>query len=501
MPAQASPFLRRTLSVGVVAAAFAYVGASLDGRPSHAQAPHPSTAQTVAFTQPTLIADVAEKALPSVVSIRTERAVARQHPLIERFFRRYGNGEGLEEFEGFEGEGELRDEEVEREIERLVPSGQGSGVIVDKSGTVVTNHHVVADADAIIVVLADGTELRAKKKGSDPQSDLAVLQIEAPPKSLVPLPWGDSETLRLGEIVLAIGNPFGLEGTVTMGIVSAKGRSDVRIAAYEDFIQTDAAINPGNSGGALIDLHGRLVGINSAIASRSGGSNGVGFAIPTHMVRPIVADLLDDGHVSRAKLGVHLQELTPDLATKLELQRAQGALVAHVEQGSPAEKAGFQRGDVVVEVDDRPVRTTSQLRNYVSMRRVGSDVDVTVMRGGKERVLHAKLGAMDGPVVTAEEKAEDRSALAGVTVAPLDSRTRALAQVPDGLQGGVVVVDIDEDSEAAREGLRKGDVILEVDRQAVSDVAGFNKAVGSGKGAPLLLIRRKAETRYLTWTR
>jgi S1-C subfamily serine protease len=274
-----------------------------------------------------------------------------------------------------------------------VESGIGSGVIVDK-GVVVTNNHVVANADSMSVVLHDGTELQAKVIGTDPKSDLAVLRLVDPPDGLVALPVGDSDALRLGEPVLAVGNPFNVGQTVTMGIVSALGRSNMNINDYEDFIQTDAAINPGNSGGALVDLRGRLVGVNTAIYSRTGGSNGIGFAIPVSMVRYVVDEILEDGRVDRGFLGVSIQDVTPGQRRQLGLIGSGGALVSGVGARSPAEEAGIEPGDVVVEFDGEPVTGSSRFRIAVAAAGPEQPFTLAVLRDGARTDLAGTTGVL-----------------------------------------------------------------------------------------------------------
>ena len=270
----------------------------------------------------------------------------------------------------------------------------GSGVIVTDQGRILTNAHVVAGAEAVRVTLSDGTELDAKVVGTDAQSDLAVLQLEGELPTLRPIPIGDSSTLRLGEVVLAVGNPFGVGQAVTMGIVSAKGRAALGMIDYEDFIQTDAAINPGNSGGALIDLDGNLVGINTAIVSRSGGYEGIGFAIPTNMAAPIMKMLVEDGKVSRGYIGVMLQTLTRDVATKQKLSVKRGVLVSSVMDGGPASKAGIAQGDVIVSVDGKSVDDVGKLRNHIAMKGADQTVELELVRGKDRKKLSMKTAAL-----------------------------------------------------------------------------------------------------------
>ncbi|HSD86692.1 MAG TPA: trypsin-like peptidase domain-containing protein [Kofleriaceae bacterium] len=314
------------------------------------------------------IADVAERMVDSVVNISTEAVIEQEaDPFFGDFF------------------GPAQPQKME---------GKGSGVIVTANGRILTNAHVINGATNISVTLQDGTELKAKVIGKDPRADLAVLQLEGKFPALKPIPWGDSSGLRLGEIVLAIGDGMGVGKSVSMGIVSAKGRG-LRIAEYEDFIQTDAAINPGNSGGALVNLKGELIGINTAIASRSGGYQGIGFAIPTNMAKPIMEQLMKDGKVSRGYLGIGIATVNSAIASQYSLPAARGVLVASVEDGSPAEKAGLIAGDVITAINGTPVRTDDALKNTIAMIKPGSSVDLDVVhKEGKTASVKAKLAEL-----------------------------------------------------------------------------------------------------------
>jgi len=313
------------------------------------------------------IPDVAEGVMPSVVSIFTLTA-PRQDPLLSLF--------GLQH--------------------RGKPAqGLGSGVIVDPAGIVVTNNHVVAGADRIQVNLHDGRVFKAELIGRDAPTDLAIIRITEDVADLVAIPLGDSDSLRIGEFVLAVGNPFGLSGTVTLGIVSALGRGGIDVAKYEDFIQTDAAINPGNSGGALIDSQGNLVGINTAISSRSGGYDGIGFAIPTNMVRPVLDRLLRFGRIDRSFLGVGLEQVNAQVAEQLALPGdTQGAVVTQVWRNTPAAAAGLKAGDVVVAFDGAPIASVLKLRNELALAGVGTQVELGILRDGKTRIVKTQLARM-----------------------------------------------------------------------------------------------------------
>jgi serine protease Do len=322
------------------------------------------------------IADVAERVVESVVNISTSHVVQTGPASFDPFF--------LDPFSP--GAGEVGDRKA---------MSKGSGVIVTAGGRILTNAHVIKDADDIRVTLQDGNDYDARVIGVDPKADLAVIQLKGPVPVLRPLTFGDSSTLRLGEVVLAIGDPFGVGKSVTMGIVSAKGRGGMGIEEYEDFIQTDAAINPGNSGGALVNLKGELVGINTAIASKSGGYAGIGFAIPTHMARPIMEMLIKDGKVSRGYLGVSIATVTPALAKQHNLPAQRGAMVANLDPDGPAARSGLAEGDVVVALNGSEIKTSDVLRNTIAMIKPGTTVDLQVVRrNGTREAVKAKLGEL-----------------------------------------------------------------------------------------------------------
>ena len=410
-----------------------------------------------------------------VVNVRSTKVVRRRHPMFGHPFFDFRRG--------------LPRERRARSL--------GSGVIVTADGVVLTNHHVVKQAAEIVVTLADDREYPAEVVGSDPKSDVAVLRIKGAPSGVQPLKLGDSSKLRLGEVVLAIGNPFGVGQTVTMGIVSAKGRANMGIVDYEDFIQTDAAINPGNSGGALIDMSGKLIGINTAILSRTGGYQGIGFAIPSNMARPIMNSLVKHGKVVRGWLGVTIQDLKPDLAKALGLAHTKGVLIADVRKGSPAAEAGLERGDVVLAFNGKRVNSTAKLRNFTAAAGKGAKVKLKLLRKGERLTVDVKLGEM--PSTVGHTAKLDRSAgtLGGLTVRTLDRATRAKYHVPARVGPGVVVTAVKRRAPAARAGLRPGDVILEVDRRPVRSAAQFTSRYRRATGKMLLLVFRHGSTMYL----
>lgn len=348
--------------------------------------------------------------------------------------------------------------------------GLGSGVIVSKDGYILTNNHVVENADEVKVGLNDGRELPAKVVGTDSKTDVAVLKVEA--NDLAPLPLADSDQIEVGDLVLAVGNPFGIGQTVTMGIVSATGRATIGLA-YEDFIQTDAAINPGNSGGALVDGEGRLVGINTAILSRSGGNQGIGFAIPSNLARSVMESLIKNGRVIRGYMGLLPQDVTPGLAEQFDWKdHTGGALVAEVTPKSPAEKAGFEHGDIIVEFNGKPIKDARHLRLQVAQVAPGTKVPVKVIRDGDQKTLEVVLKEFpkDDALARREFGGDTESStsdtLDGVTVADIDAAARRQLGLPATLKGALVV-QVDEQSASYEAGLRQGDVVLEINRKPV----------------------------------
>jgi serine protease Do len=451
-------------------------------------------AQAVATTTPADLpappvnfAPVVKAVTPAVVNISTTRVVrsteSEEQQFDDPFFRRFFGDEFFRRFG------------IPRERRQ---SSLGSGVIVDPAGYIITNNHVIANADEIKIVMSDKREFSGKVVGTDPKTDLAVLRIENGNKDLPTIKWGDSDKLEVGEYVLAIGNPFGLNQTVTMGIVSAVGRANVGIADYEDFIQTDAAINPGNSGGAMVNARGELVGINTAIFSRSGGYMGIGFAVPSNMVRNVMDSLIESGKVVRGWLGVSIQGVTPDLAKNFGLPDAKGALVSEVLPGSPAAKAGIKSGDVIVDFDGKYVEDQTALRNIVAQTPVGKNVKVKVVRDKKTKTVRVNIGEQPKDVASVGEEsggtqgATENKALAGLEVRNLTPDVAERLGLPADSKG-VVITDIDPASKAAAAGLRIGDMITEINREPVKNVEDFNRIVGKlGKDEhPLLLVKRR----------
>jgi len=421
-------------------------------------------------------ADVVEKAVPAVVNISSKKVVKTNvnvSPFFsDPFFRQFFGDEFLRRFN-------VPRERVERSL--------GSGVIVSPDGFILTNNHLVGKAEEIQVVLPDGREFDAEIVGTDPKSDVAVVKIDG--KNLPTIPIGDSDGLRLGDVVLAIGYPFGIGQTVTMGIVSALGRSNLNIVDYEDFIQTDAAINPGNSGGALINTKGELVGINTAILSRSGGYQGIGFAIPINMAQSIMESIIRYGKVIRGWLGVVIQDVTPQMADMFGLKKPRGVIISDVQKDSPAAKGGIERGDVVISYNGKDVKNITEFRQMVSSTRPGTKVEIVVLRDGKEKKLKVKIGEMPtrGEKVASAEKEAVVPALKGLEVDDVSDYYIRSYDLPEDIKG-VVITAVAPDSRAADAGLREGDVIIEVNRVRVKDMEDFRSVVKKIKGNRVLLL-------------
>ncbi len=408
---------------------------------------------------PTL-APLLQGVTPAVVNISVQsRSAIEDNPLFrDPFFRRFFN---------------IPDQAVQQE------RSAGSGVIVDAaSGYVVTNYHVIKDAQQVTVTLKDMRQFVAKLVGSDPGTDIALLKIEA--KNLQALRLGDSDLLNVGDFVVAIGNPFGLGQTVTSGIVSALGRSGLDLEGYEDFIQTDASINPGNSGGALINLKGELVGINTAIIGPSGANVGIGFAVPSAMVKAVLDQIERFGEVRRGRLGASSEDITHDLARSLGLPSTEGAIISTVESKSPAEQAGLKPGDVITAVNGRPVRRSIDLRNKIGMMPIGETVNLTILRDGKTRTTKIKIAK---PLEVPGTEAETVPQLAGATVANLKAGARGKIE-------GVIVTQVDANSPAWLHGLRPGDVIFGVNRKKVRSVQEFLAALQSSEDRIILNLLR-----------
>jgi serine protease Do len=432
-------------------------------------------------------ADVVDRVAPAVVTIHAARRV--HAPQMQEFF----NDPMFRQFFGPGGGVTPRGNQTQKQM------ALGSGVIVTADGHIITNHHVVDGAEEISVDLNDRRHFDAKLIGSDSPSDLAVLKIQA--SNLPVLSLGDSDKVRVGDICLAVGNPLGVGQTVTMGIISAKGRATEQgNRNFEDFLQTDAAINQGNSGGALVNTQGELIGINSQILSPSGGSIGIGFAIPSNMARNVMDQLTKNGRVSRGRLGVNIQEITPELAQSMNLKDSRGVLVSGVEPGMPAEKAGIREGDVITAVNGARVDDSNSLRNRIAAMSPGTDVALTVLRDGHEEQLHAKLIELkDDNEATASEgggEKESGGGQLGITVETVTADMASRLKLKKAQ--GVVISDIDPNSPAAEAGLQPGDVILEVNHQPVKSGADIRAGVkASGSRPTLLLMNRDGVNHFL----
>lgn len=434
---------------------------------------------------PEAIADTAERVMDAVVNIKAnQRQAQRSVPmpqmppgspfedLFNDFFNRRGPG-------GPGGPGAPGPQPNQR------ASSLGSGFVIDAGGTVVTNNHVIAEANDITVVFNDGTELKAEVVGKDAKTDIAVLKVKSD-KPLKFVKFGDSEKLRIGEWVIAIGNPFGFGGSVSAGIVSAKQRN-IRSGPYDSFIQTDAAINKGNSGGPLFNLEGDVVGINTAIISPSGGSIGIGFSVPASIAVPVIEQLKEFGETRRGWLGVAIQDVDDDTADALKLGRARGAMVINVDEKGPAKTAGLEREDVIIRFDGKDIRRSNDLPRIVAQTPIGKEVDVTVWRGGKEVAKRVTLGRLDeSPQQASVQQREPQNNTAnasvlGLDVTPVTAELRRRYNIKDGVDG-VVVTRVDPNSVAAERRISVGDVIVEVQREAVRSAADIRKRLDTLKG-------------------
>jgi len=486
---------RRSFRIGVIAGSFLVTGivagvllTSGSGPVGQAVA-NPALPLAAIGAAPNGFPSVARATMPAVVNISTSRTVRTGGPQASPFMNDPF-------FKHFFGEEFGRQFQIPRERQE---NSLGSGVIVSPDGYVVTNAHVVDKADEIKVHLSDKREFTGKVVGTDPKSDIAVIKISG--KDLPTITWGDSERIEVGEYVLAIGNPFGLNSTVTLGIVSAVGRANMGIEQYENFIQTDAAINPGNSGGALVNTRGELIGINTAIFSRTGGSMGIGFAIPSNMAKNVMDSLIKTGKVVRGYIGVSIQDLTPKIAKQFGLDKAQGALVGDVVGGTPADKAGVQAGDVITRYNGKPIENTAMLRNAVADTAIGKTVDLEVYRDRKTVPLRITIVEQPADMaraagsVTAGEKS---TALAGLEVSNLTREVARQLNLSRGVQG-VVVSKVEPGSPAAESGILGGDVILELNRKPVHNTGEFSKrAAELGKDdAALVRILRNGQRLFV----
>jgi serine protease Do len=429
--------------------------------------------------------EIASALSPSVVNISTTKVMKRElAPLPDDPFSEF-----FSPFRDFKMPKKWKEQSL------------GSGVIVSPDGYIITNNHVIEQADEIRVTLFDKRSFKAKVIGADNKTDVAVVKIDA--DNLYAVQWGDSDKLQVGEFVLAIGNPYGLSHTITMGIISAVGRANVGIADYEDFIQTDAAINPGNSGGPLVNTRGEVIGINTAIFSKSGGYQGIGFAVPSNMARLVMDQLIQKGKVTRGWLGVTIQEITPELSQKFGLKTAEGALIGDVAKGSPAEKAGLKRGDIILEFNGKKIDDVGNLRNMVAQSKVGARIPLTVMRSGKEYAINVTTSELPKEVSeTAPGNAPEENALEGLTGLDVIELTREISRQLGMTRDekGVVVVRVDPGSAVEDAGMRKGDVIQEIDRKKVTRLDDYTRIAANIRSGDtvLMFINRGGKKFYLT---
>jgi serine protease Do len=435
---------------------------------------------------------VVKSAAPAVVNISSSRVVRAPEgnlgPTDESILRR------------FFGEDFMRQFRIPRERRE---HSLGSGVIVNSNGYILTNSHVVTGATNVKVALSDRREMPGKIIGVDPGTDIAVVKIDTDHLSV--LPFGDSSKVEVGDIALALGNPFGLGRTVTMGIVSATGRGGLGIEDYEDFIQTDASINPGNSGGALINVRGELIGVNTAILSPSGGSLGIGFAVPSNMVRTVMDQIVKTGKVTRGYIGVSVQDITPELAAAMKIPQTRGALIGDVDPKGPAAQNGLQSGDVIVEADGKAIEDSRMLRLIVASKAPGTQLSLRVLRNGQPRNITVKLGELpvketastETPTRQKGSAPETIQSRIGVAVVDLSPEIAQHLKVPDDVKG-VVVANVEEGSPAAEAGLQLGDVVQEVNHKPVHSVADFRSQLAAARGSNpiLLLLNRDGHTLY-----
>ena len=481
--------------LAALAVAFVALVAWRAPEPKAAAAPSPAAVSAPATNSTVLpvasYAPVVQRVEPAVVTIRVEKKLSMQpteQQLPDDFFQRFFGDQFPQQMR--------RGRRMPQQIER----GAGSGVIVSQDGYILTNNHVVDSADTVQVVLPDNRQFSAKVVGTDPATDLAVVKVNA--NSLPTLPFGDSDQARVGDVVLAIGDPLDIGETVTSGIISAKGRAnlDGNTQNYQDFIQTDAPINHGNSGGALVNTNGQLIGINSQILSPNDANIGIGFAIPSNMAKNVMDQLIKNGKVRRAKLGVLVQGITSDMATAMNLPNTQGAIVASVDAGSPAAHAGLKQGDVITEYNGKPVNTMNELRNEIAATTPGSTVSLRVLRDGHPENFSVTLGELES---TSADRGAERSGSHegagkfGMTIGPLTSDDASQIGVPSGTHG-VLVTDVDPDGVAASNDIERGDVIVKVNGHAVTSVDQLKSELNNNGKPSLLLVQRKDQQIFRT---
>ncbi|BBK42304.1 serine protease [Allostella vacuolata] len=490
--------LSRAAAAPAFAVALAAAGAATIIPFATAQTPAPVTAPAGLAAMLPNFADLSDRVSPAVVNVSTERAMRRSGPEMglpqfpegspfNEFFRRY-----FEQGPGRQGQGPGAPPRRAR--------AAGSGFVVDASGFIVTNNHVIEDADEITVTMQDGTELKAKLVGRDPKTDLAVLKVDAG-RPLPYVAFGDSSRARVGEWVVAVGNPFGLGGTVTVGVLSARGR-DLQSGPFDDYLQIDASINRGNSGGPTFNLAGEVIGINTAIYSPNGGSVGIGFAVPSNLAKPVIDQLKATGRVERGWLGVQIQPVTPDIADSVNLDRPRGALVTSVQGDSPAIRAGVRQGDVIVGFNGRTVDRVRDLTQAVAATAAGSRAEVLVWRDGRETRLTASIAKLEADKAAAadNEPADEQSGKLGLALAPIDRDARREHGIPASVKG-VLVASVSPDSAAADKGIRAGDVIVKIGGRSVTNPDEVAERVTAAQGerrkSILLLLNRQGTERFV----
>ncbi|HBG25780.1 MAG: hypothetical protein A2Y10_02200 [Planctomycetes bacterium GWF2_41_51] len=441
-----------------------------------------------------IFAEVAEKVSPAVVFISTEQQVTQRLP--ENYFNPFEDFQNDEFFKRFFGpQFRQRQQQQQPRERKQVRRSQGSGVIISADGYILTNNHVVKDANTITVKLSDDKELKAKVVGTDPETDIAVIKVEG--NDLPTAQLGDSDTLKVGQWVLAIGNPFGLSHTVTAGIVSAKGRTNIGLpdVQFQDFIQTDAAINFGNSGGPLINIDGQVIGINSAIYSSSGGYMGIGFAIPVNIAKYVYEQIVSEGKVIRGYIGIYGQDVTPEMAELLGAKGQKGIVVHRLVEDSPAAKGGLQNGDIIIKKDGKAIDSWDTFRNEVARTAPGTKLELTVIRDGKEEKVTIELATRPGQTAPADEEEEQAADKIGITVQNLTSDMAR--QFGFKNETGVVVTAVEQGSPAENAQITVGTLILEVNRQKVKDVEEFRDLIKKSGNSILLYVRQDDISRYI----
>ena len=483
------------LATGTIAGGIAFAD-QLDRKSAANSSEAVKSVQAVPVPATVNIADVVERVSPAVVTIRVEKRAAgpvfssgRMPPQFDEFFRRFFGEDGSRQFgvpERPQFRGGPRGPRTQ---------GLGSGFIIEKDGLIVTNHHVIDDADEITVVMHDGKKYEAELIGQDDKTDLALLKIDAK-RDLPTVSFGSSDEMRVGDWIVTIGNPFGVGKTATVGIISSRDR-DIGAGPFDDFLQIDAPINQGNSGGPAFNMRGEVIGVNTAIFSPSGGNVGIGFAIPSSLAETVIEDLKDDGRVQRGWLGVRIQAVTEELAASLDLEEPAGALVSRVTDDSPADEAGLKRGDVILEVNDKTVERLKDLPRIIGSLQAGDEAEMKVWRDGRKRTIEVRIGS--SPEAEPVAKAETGDGL-GLGLAALDPQTRRAFGLDRDTEG-VVITAIEPGSPAARQGLGRGDVIVSVAGQAVEtpgDVADAIERAGAvDRSAVLLLVERRGNERFV----